>query len=73
MVSSKIKEVRQSLHRWLAGFRTRQFRRLLVGRAVSILGDGLYSVAAMWLVYDLTGSTMYTGLAGALALVSVVC
>ncbi|WP_440006811.1 MFS transporter [Halomicrococcus sp. SG-WS-1] len=42
------------------------FRRLLVGRGVSKFGDGLYSVAAMWLVYDLTGSTAYTGLAGML-------
>lgn len=65
-----MREIHQSLHRRLAIFRNRQFRRLLVGRAVSILGDGLYSVAAMWLVYDLTGSMMYTGLAGALARIS---
>nr|WP_303646837.1 MFS transporter [Haloarchaeobius salinus] len=44
--------------------RHRGFRRLLAGRAVSVLGDGLYTVAAMWLVYDLTGSTAYTGIAG---------
>lgn len=42
-------------------------RRLLVGHAVSVLGDGFYWVAAMWFVYDLTGSTVYTGLAGFLA------
>jgi len=44
----------------------RDFRRLLAGRGVSVLGDGLYAVAAMWLVFELTGSTAYTGLAGAL-------
>ena len=36
---------------------------MLAGRAVSFLGDGLYTVAAMWLVFDLTGSATYTGLA----------
>lgn len=41
-----------------------QFRRLLVGRVVSVVGDNLYTIAAMWLVYDLTGSTAFTGLAG---------
>lgn len=36
---------------------------MLAGRAVSFLGDGLYTVAAMWLVFDLTGSGTYTGVA----------
>lgn len=40
------------------------FRRLYAGHAVSAIGDKLYYVAAMWLVYVLTGSTFYTGLAG---------
>lgn len=31
---------------------------------MSFLGGGLYTVAAMWLVFDLTGSAAYTGLAG---------
>ncbi|WP_439025887.1 MFS transporter [Haloarchaeobius sp. DT45] len=48
----------------LSVLRHREFRRLLTGRTVSVLGDGLYTVAAMWLVFDLTGSTAYTGLAG---------
>lgn len=39
------------------------FRRMLAGRAVSFLGDGFYTVAAMWLVFDLTGSSAVTGLA----------
>ncbi len=47
-----------------AVLRHRGFRRLLTGRTVSVLGDGLYTVAAMWLVFELTGSTAYTGLAG---------
>jgi hypothetical protein len=54
------------IRRRLTVLRNRGFRRLLAGRSVSVLGDGLYSVAAMWLVYELTGSTAYTGLAGAL-------
>lgn len=44
------------------------FRRLFSGRLVTNAGDSLYYVAAMWLVYDLSGSTFYTGLAGALTL-----
>ena len=54
---------RSSLHRRLAVFSNQPFRRMLAGRAVSFLGDGLYTVAAMWLVFDLTGSATYTGLA----------
>lgn len=55
-----------AIRRRLAVLRNPEFRRLLAGRSVSFLGDGLYAVAAMWLVYELTGSTAYTGLAGAL-------
>ena len=40
------------------------FLRLFGGRLVTNVGDSLYLIAAMWLVYELTGSTMYTGLAG---------
>ena len=51
------------------GERTREllrntpFRRLYTGHAASKVGDELYFIAAMWLVYDLTGSTFYTGTA----------
>jgi MFS family permease len=62
MVSSVVPDVRARL----APLCDRDFRRLLAGRGVSVLGDGLYVVAAMWLVFDLTGSSAYTGLAGAL-------
>lgn len=40
------------------------FRRLLLGGLVTNAGDSLYFIAAMWLVHDLTGSTLYTGIAG---------
>ncbi|NEU57076.1 MFS transporter [Halorussus sp. MSC15.2] len=44
------------------------FVRLFVGRVVTNAGDSLYAIAAMWLVYDLTGSTFYTGVASFLTL-----
>ena len=40
------------------------FRRLFLGRLVTNAGDSVYFIAAMWLVYDLTGSPFYTGVAG---------
>jgi MFS family permease len=48
----------------VAPFRNTDFRRLFIGRIISLLGDSFYFVAALWLVYDLTGSTVYTGIAG---------
>jgi MFS family permease len=48
------------------------FLRLLFGRLVTNAGDSLYAVAAMWLVYDITGSTVYTGIAEALLLLPLV-
>lgn len=44
-----------------------QFRRLYAGHAASKVGDELYFVAAMWLVFTLTGSTAFTGAAAFLA------
>ena len=41
---------------------------MFFGRVISNIGDSLYTVAAMWLVYDLGGSTFYTGLAGFLTI-----
>lgn len=49
-------------------FRNTAFRRLFVGRLITNAGDSLYYIAAMWLVYELSGSAFYTGLAGALTL-----
>ncbi|WP_227376932.1 MFS transporter [Haladaptatus halobius] len=45
-------------------FGNSDFRRLYLGRMVSRVGDKLYFIAAMWLVYELIGSTFYTGIAG---------
>lgn len=42
----------------------RSFLRLLAGRLVTNAGDSLYYIAAMWLVFELTGSPLYTGIAG---------
>ncbi|MFC6992829.1 MFS transporter [Haladaptatus sp. GCM10025707] len=44
------------------------FVRLMTGRLVTNAGDSLYYIAAMWLVYSLTGSAFYTGLAGFLTM-----
>ena len=49
-------------------FTNRNFTLLFMGRIISNIGDSLYAVAAMWLVYDLGGSTFYTGLAGVLSI-----
>lgn len=40
------------------------FVRLFLGRIVTNMGDSMYGIAAMWLVFELTGSTVYTGIAG---------
>lgn len=45
-------------------FGNRDFRRLFAGRVITNIGDSFYFVAAMWLVYDLTGDPFYSGLAG---------
>lgn len=49
-------------------FQQQTFRRLFAGRVVTNIGDSLYFVAAMWLVYSLTGDPFYTGLAGFLTM-----
>lgn len=46
----------------------RNFLFLFLGRLVTNIGDSLYYVAAMWLVYDLSGSAFYSGVAGFLTL-----
>ncbi|KAB1192762.1 MFS transporter [Haloferax sp. MBLA0076] len=48
--------------------RNANVRRLILGRLVTNAGDSVYAIAAMWLVYDLTGSSAYTGLAGFLTM-----
>lgn len=49
-------------------FRNKNYTFMFLGRIVSNIGDSLYAVAAMLLVYELGGSTFYTGLAGFLSL-----
>lgn len=50
-------------------FRNKNFSIMFAGRILTNIGDSLYAVAAMWLVYDLGGSTLYTGLAGFLSII----
>jgi MFS family permease len=49
-------------------FLNKNFSSMFFGRVITNIGDSLYTVAAMWLVYDLGGSTFYTGLAGFLTI-----
>ena len=49
----------------LRALRHRDFRLLWTGRAVSLIGDGIYLVAIAWLVYDISNEP------GALALVGL--
>ncbi|MFB6155969.1 MAG: MFS transporter [Haloferacaceae archaeon] len=44
------------------------FLRFFFGRFVSNAGDSLYTVAVLWLVFDLSGSTVLTGVANSLLL-----
>lgn len=48
--------------------RNADFVRFFLGRFVSNAGDSLYSVAALWLVFELSGSTVLVGVANALLL-----
>ncbi|WP_077614695.1 MFS transporter [Caenibacillus caldisaponilyticus] len=43
----------------------KNFLFLFAGRFITNLGDSIYIVAAMWLVYDLTKNPLYTGIASA--------
>lgn len=48
--------------------KNKNFLLLLSGRIVTNIGDSIYYVAAMWLVYSLGGNAFYSGLAGFLTL-----
>ncbi|WP_042142839.1 MFS transporter [Paucisalibacillus sp. EB02] len=48
--------------------KNRSFFFILLGRIVTNIGDSIYYVAAMWLVYSLGGNAFYSGLAGFLTL-----
>lgn len=49
-------------------WRNRNFQRFFLGKFVTNAGDSLYAVATMWLVHELGGSTVLTGVASALLL-----
>ncbi|RDW17128.1 MFS transporter [Oceanobacillus arenosus] len=51
--------------------KNKNFLFLLIGRIVTNIGDSIYYVAAMWLVYSLGGNAFYSGLAGFLTLLPV--
>ncbi|WP_165769149.1 MFS transporter [Virgibacillus profundi] len=44
--------------------KNKQFFALFAGRILTNIADSIYYIAAMWIVYDLTGNAFYTGLAG---------
>ncbi|UVE50293.1 MFS transporter [Haloferax larsenii] len=49
-------------------WRNRDFRRFFAGQFVTNAGDSLYTVAVLWLVFDLSGSTILTGIANSILL-----
>ncbi|WP_266079041.1 MFS transporter [Haladaptatus caseinilyticus] len=49
-------------------FTNRTFTRLFLGRLITNAGDSVYTIAAMWLAFELGGSSFYTGLAGFLTM-----
>ena len=49
-------------------WKNRNFLRFFFGQFVSNAGDSLYTVAILWLVFDLSGSTFLTGVANSLLL-----
>lgn len=49
-------------------WKNKSFLFLFLGRLVTNIGDSLYYIAAMWLVYDLSKNLFYSGLAGFLTL-----
>jgi MFS family permease len=55
---------RRSLDNLSRSFRHRNFRLFFAGQFVSLIGTWMQSVAVSWLVYRLTGSSLYLGLVG---------
>jgi len=53
--------------------KNRTFLRFFAGQFVTNAGDSLYSVAVLWLVFELSGSTVLTGLANSLLLLPFMC
>ncbi|MFT8311780.1 MAG: MFS transporter [Sporolactobacillus sp.] len=46
----------------------KNFRLLISARMITNVGDSIYFIAAMWLVYEMSGSSFYSGLAGFLTM-----
>ncbi len=58
----------------LAPLRCRDYRRVLIGLSVSLLGDGLFLVALAWQVYALRGAPSALGAVGiAMTVPTIVC
>lgn len=55
--------IKERVRKYADLFDNSNFRWLFSARIISVVGDNLYLVASMWLVYVLTGSTLYTGVA----------
>ncbi len=51
---------------------SRNFRLFWLGQLISVIGTSVQVVAEGWLIYDLTGSTLWLGMVGFLALLPVV-
>ncbi|UPV75673.1 MFS transporter [Halorussus limi] len=49
-------------------WRNRDFRRFFAGQFVTNAGDSLYTVAVLWLAFELSGSTLVTGALNAILL-----
>jgi MFS family permease len=49
-------------------WRNRDFGRFFAGQFVTNAGDSLYTVAVLWLVFELSGSTVLTGVANSILL-----
>jgi MFS family permease len=67
--------VEPSVGRWTAlapALRSRNFRLFWVGQTVSTMGTFLQIVAESWLIYQITGSTLWLGVLGVVGLLPVV-
>ncbi|MFC2037063.1 MFS transporter [Chloroflexota bacterium] len=67
--------VEPSTGRWTAlapALRSRNFRLFWIGQSVSTMGTFLQVVAESWLIYQITGSTLWLGVLGVVGLLPVV-
>ncbi|KAA3645528.1 MAG: MFS transporter [Chloroflexi bacterium] len=61
MTASTQQETTSGLFAFLAPFKTRNFRLLWIGEAISLTGDQFYFIALPWLVLQLTHSALAVG------------